>query len=55
MDSTVTCSKIKFIPWATTILATLPISPFKMRYEKQSKNVKFRAVLEGEEWFYDKT
>ena len=36
MDSKVTCSKCKFVPGATTILATLLTSPFKIRYEKQN-------------------
>ena len=37
MYSKVTCGKRKFVPSATTILATLPTSPIKIRYEKKQK------------------
>ena len=40
MDSKIAGSKCKFVPRATTILATLPTFPFKIRYEKQNKDVK---------------
>ena len=52
MDSKI--NKCKFVPGATTILATLLTSPCKMRYEKQNNNVKFRALLETEKWFHNK-
>ena len=54
VDSKINCSKCKFVPGATTILATLPTSPFKMVYEKQNNNVKFRALSETGQWFHKK-